>query len=112
MVIRAVLTSLKAEYRRGVLTGYPDQDYGDEGGTLWPDSRHFAKRAAWHLLKGLAWGRLPYLAIEDVAQRYGYKLGRRLGRFSPQLRGRLAPETARPERPGESSDLAAWGLSR
>ncbi len=107
MVIRDVLPSLKAEYRRALLTGYTDQHYGDQGGTLWPDSRHFVKRAAWYLLKGLAWGRLPYLAIEDVAQRYGYKLGRRLDRFSPQLRGRLAPETARPESPVERDDLAA-----
>ena len=99
--------SLKAAFRLALLTGYTDQHYGDEGGTLWPDSRHFVKRAAWYLLKGLAWGRLPYLAIEDVAQRYGYKLGRRLDRFSPQLRGRLAPETARPEPTLESDDLAA-----
>ena len=106
-IIRDDLPSLKGEYRRAVLTGFTDQHHGDEGGTLWPDSRHFAKRAAWYLLKGLAWGRLPYLAIEDVAQRYGYKLGRRLDRFSPQLRGRLAPDTARPDRPIDSDDLAA-----
>ena len=99
--------SLNAEYRRAILTGYTDEHYGDEGGTLWPDSRHFAKRASWYLIRGLAWGRLPYLAVEDVVQRYGYKLGRRLDRLSPQFRGRLAPETARPERHTESDDLAA-----
>jgi hypothetical protein len=102
-----VQASLKGAYRLAVLTGYTDQHYGDQGGTLWPDSRHFVKRASWYLLKGLAWGRLPYLAIEDVVQRYGYKLGRRLDRMSPELRGRLAPETARPARPVESDDLAA-----
>jgi glycosyltransferase involved in cell wall biosynthesis len=107
VVARDVQASLKAAYRLAVLTGYTDQHYGDQGGTLWPDSRHFVKRASWYLLKGLAWGRLPHLAIEDVVQRYGYKLGRRLDRMSPQLRGRLAPETAGPERPVESDDLAA-----
>jgi glycosyltransferase involved in cell wall biosynthesis len=102
--VRATLTG---EYRRAVLTGYVDQHYGDEGGTLWPDSRHFAKRAAWYLLKGFAWGRLPYLAAEDVAQRYGYKLGRRLDRLSPRLRGRLAPGTAIDVRQPDTDDLAA-----
>jgi rhamnosyltransferase len=94
VVVRDVRASLKAAYRLAVLTGYTDQHYGDQGGTLWPDSRHFVKRAAWYLLRGMAWGGLPYLAIEDVVQRYGYKLGRRLDRMSPQLRGRFAPETA------------------
>ena len=94
-------------YRLALLTGYTDQHYGDEGGTLWPDSRHFAKRASWYLLRGLAWGRLPYLAIEDAVQRYGYKLGRRLDRLSPQLRGRFAPETADPDRAAAVDDWAA-----
>jgi len=99
--------SLKAEYHRAVLTGFTDEHYGDEGGTLWPDSRHFVKRASWYLAKGFAWGRLPYVAIEDIVQRYGYKLGRRLDRMSPQLRGRIAPETAVDERRSASDDLAA-----
>src|SRR5260370_12311110 len=86
--------SLKAAYRLAVLTGYTDEHYGDEGGTLWPDSRHFAKRASWYLLKGFAWGRLPYLAIEDVVQRYGYRLRPRLNRMSPHGRLRFAPESA------------------
>ena len=99
--------SLKAEYRRAVLTGFTDEHYGDAGGTLWPDSRHFVKRASWYLVKGFAWGRLLYLAVEDVVQRYGYKLGRRLDRMSPRLRGRFAPETAVDERRPETDDLAA-----
>ena len=107
IVARDVEASLKAAYRQAVLTGYTDQHYGDEGGTLWPDSRHFVKRASWYLLKGLAWGRLPYLAIEDVVQRYGYKLGRRLDRMSPRLRGRFAPETAVDTRQPDVDDLAA-----
>src|SRR4029077_5602939 len=86
--------SLKAEYRRSMLTGFTDKHYGDEGGTLWPDSRHFAQSPAVYLGKGFAGGRLPYLAVEDVVQRYGYRFGRRLDRMSPQLRGRFAPETA------------------
>src|SRR5438552_5014327 len=85
VVTRDVVAGLKAAYREAVLTGYTDQHYGDEGGTLWPDSRHFVKRAAWYLLKGFAWGELPYLTLEDVVQRYGYKLGRRLDRMSPRL---------------------------
>jgi hypothetical protein len=107
VAVKDVRTSLKAEYRTAVLTGYTDEHYGDEGGTLWPDSRHFVKRAAWYLLKGLAWGRLPYLAVEDAAQRYGYKLGRRLDRMSPQLRARFAPETAADVRQPDLDDLAA-----
>lgn len=107
VIAKDVHSRLKAAYRDAVLTGYTDQHYGDEGGTLWPDSRHFVKRAAWHLLKGFKWGQLPYLAIEDAAQRYGYKLGRRLERMSPQFRGRFAPETAQPEREVEVDDWAA-----
>jgi rhamnosyltransferase len=107
VVVSAVRPSLKAEYRLAVLTGYTDQHYGDQGGTLWPDSRYFVKRAAWYLLKGLAWGRLPYLAAEDAVQRYGYKLGRRLDRLSPQFRGRFAPETAVDRRHPDADDLAA-----
>ena len=107
VVITDVRTSLKAEYRRAMLTGYTDQHYGDAGGTLWPDSRHFTKRAAWYLLKGLAWGRLPYLAVEDAVQRYGYRLGRRLDRMSPQFRGRFVPETAGNPRHPDVDDLAA-----
>ncbi len=107
VVTRDVPASLKAAYRLAVLTGYTDLHYGDQGGTLWPDSRHFVKRAAWYLLKGLAWGRLPYLAIEDAVQRYGYKLGRRLDRMSPQLRARFAPETAVDARQPDLDDLAA-----
>jgi rhamnosyltransferase len=107
VVTRDVPASLKAAYRLALLTGYTDVHYGDQGGTLWPDSRHFVKRAAWYLVKGLAWGRLPYLAIEDAAHRYGYKLGRRLDRMSPQLRGRFAPETAADARQPDLDDLAA-----
>jgi hypothetical protein len=59
------------------------------------------------LIKGFAWGQLPYLALEDALQRYGYKLGRRLDRMSPQLRGRIAPETAAPDRPVAIDDWAA-----
>jgi GT2 family glycosyltransferase len=107
LVSRDVHASLKTAYRLALLTGYTDQHYGDEGGTLWPDSRHFVKRAAWYLLKGFAWGQLPYLALEDAVQRYGYKLGRRLDRLSPQLRGRFAPEAAEPDRHVDIDDWAA-----
>lgn len=107
LVIRGLQASLKATYRLAVLTGYTDTHYGDDGGTLWPDSRRFAKRAAWYLLKGLAWGQLPYLAIEDFVQRYGYKLGQRLDRLGPTLRERLAPKIAKTEAAADADDLAA-----
>jgi len=107
VVARDVVAGLKAAYRNALLTGYTDQHYGDQGGTLWPDSRNFVKRAAWYLLKGFAWGELPYLALEDVVQRYAYRLGRRLDRLSPQLRGRFAPEMAQPDRALDVDDWAA-----
>src|ERR1700737_4824024 len=107
MVTRDLVAGLKAAYRNALLTGYTDQHYGDGGGTLWPDSRHFVKRAAWYLLRGFAWGELPYLALEDVVQRYAYRLGRRLDRMSPKLRGRFAPEMAQPDRALDVDDGAA-----
>jgi glycosyltransferase involved in cell wall biosynthesis len=107
VVASDVRASLKEAYRLAMLTGYTDQHYGDQGGTLWPDSRHFVKRAAWYLLKGFAWGQLPYLALEDAVQRYGYKLGRRLDRLSPGLQERIAPGTARQHREPDTDDLAA-----
>jgi len=107
VVVRDAVPGLKAAYRLALLTGYTDQHYGDQGGTLWPDSRHFTKRAVWYLLKGLAWGRLPYLAVEDAVQRYCYRLGRRLDRMSPQFRGRFVPETAGNPRHPDVDDLAA-----
>jgi rhamnosyltransferase len=93
LVLRKRRSSLKAAYQQAMLTGFVDQHFGDDGGTLWPDSRHFSKRAAWYLLKGFAWGQLPYLAIEDAVERYGYRLGRRLDRIQPGQPERIAPPT-------------------
>ncbi|TMF56761.1 MAG: glycosyltransferase family 2 protein [Chloroflexi bacterium] len=107
LIIRHLHPDLKATYHLAVLTGYTDEHFRDAGGTFWPDSRRLTKRAVWYLFRGLAWGRLPYLAIEDAVQRYGYKLGRRLDRLGPGLRERIAPETKAEELPGEISDLAA-----
>jgi rhamnosyltransferase len=107
VVARDLRPSLKEAYRLALLTGYTDQHFGDAGGSLWPDSRRFVKRAAWYLIRGFAWGQLPYLALEDAVQRYGYKLGGRLNRMSPQLRWRFARETAAPERHIDGGDLAA-----
>jgi rhamnosyltransferase len=107
LVIKEVHANLRTAYQLAVLTGYTDAHFGDDGGTLWPDSKHFTKRAAWYLLKGLAWGRLPYLAIEDVVLRYGYKLGGRIDRLGPTLRGRIAPDIAIETRERASDDLAA-----
>src|SRR5207249_5009656 len=107
LVIRRVHASLRAAYRLALLTGHTDEHFGDDGGTLWPDSRRFTERAIWYLLRGLAWGQLPYLAVEDAVQRYGYKLGRRLDHLSAGLRDRIAPGTAREERRPDTDDLAA-----
>jgi glycosyltransferase involved in cell wall biosynthesis len=107
LVIRGLQASLKATYRVALLTGYTDAHYGDDGGTLWPDSRHFIKRAAWYLLKGFAWGQLPYLAVEDLVQRYGYNLGQRLDRLAPTLRERLAPMVPVGEASPDVDDMAA-----
>ena len=107
LVIKNLRPSLKAAYRQAVLIGYTDAHFGDAGGTLWPDSIRFTRRASWYLFKGLAWGQLPYLAVEDAVQRYGYKLGRRLDRLGPAFRERLAPEIGADEPVHETDDLAA-----
>ena len=107
LVIRRIHASLNAAYRLALMTGYTDEHFGDPGGTLWPDSRHLTKRAVWYLIRGLAWEQLPYLAVEDVVQRYGYKLGRRLHRLGPSLRDRIAPGTAAEARRPDTDDLAA-----
>ena len=106
-VVRRTWSSLGAAYRLALTTGYLDRNHGDEGGTLWPDSRHLTKRAAWYLLKGFAWGQLPYLAVEDAVQRYAYKLGQRLDRMGPTLRERIAPDLIEDVRPSDIDDLAA-----
>src|SRR5256886_3515151 len=77
LIIRQVHASLRAAYRLAVLTGFTDEHFGDDGGTLWPDSRRVTKRGVWYLFRGLAWGPLPYLALGDAAPRYRYQLGRR-----------------------------------
>lgn len=118
VVTRDIKASLRAVYREALLTGYTDshllpspsgggQGAGTDGGTLWPDSRHFAKRAAWYLLKGFAWEQLPYLAVEDAVQRYAYRLGQRLDRFGPTVRHRIAPEVRSERRELPEEDLAA-----
>ena len=107
LVVRPLQASLRTTYWLALLTGYTDRHYGDDGGTLWPDSRHFVKRAAWYLIKGLAWGQLPYLAIEDLVQRSAYKLGQRLDRLAPTLRKRVAPNVAPVDARPDVDDLAA-----
>jgi rhamnosyltransferase len=107
-VLRTTRSSLRGAYRQALLTGFADQHFGDEGGTLRPDSRHFPKRAVWHLLRGLAWGQLPYLAIEDAVERYGYRLGRRLDRIGPDPRLGVGPDTTGAKGESiETDDLAA-----
>ena len=107
LVVKPERSSLRRVYRLALTTGYTDAHFGDEGGTLWPDSRRFAKRAAWYLLRGFAWGQLPYLAIEDAAERYGYKLGRRLDRLTPTPTHGIAPNVPENRRASDVGDLAA-----
>lgn len=104
--------SLQQAWRLGVLTGFTDHQHVDGGGTLWPDSKRFQKRAAWYLFKGLAWGQLPYLAIEDAVHRWGYRLGARLSLPGPSMWQRFAPvlpeRRSRPEPSDfDTDDLAA-----
>jgi len=84
-VARTLSAALKPAFAFAKLTGYVDRHFGDAGGTLFPDSRRFTKRAAWYLLAGFAWGALPYLVLEAAAQRFGYQLGRRMPRPIPAL---------------------------
>jgi glycosyltransferase involved in cell wall biosynthesis len=107
LVVRRTQASLRAAYQLALVTGYVDRHFGDDGGTLWPDSRHLTRRAAWYLLRGLAWGQLPYLAIEDAVQRYAYKLGQRLERIGPTLRERIAPGLVDDAHRADADDLAA-----
>jgi glycosyltransferase involved in cell wall biosynthesis len=107
LVVRRTVSSLRAAYHLALVTGYVDRHHGDDGGTLWPDSRHLTKRAAWCLLKGFAWGQLPYLALEDAVQRYAYKLGQRLERLAPTVRERIAPGLVEDGHRPDVDDLAA-----
>jgi rhamnosyltransferase len=93
LVVKELHASWRSAYHLAFLTGYTDRHFGDDGGTLWPDSKRFFKRAAWHLVRVLAWSQLPYLAIEEVAQRYGYRMGLRLDRIDAEFHERTAPET-------------------
>jgi rhamnosyltransferase len=93
-VERKVQSNLRQSYRKAMLTGWTDQYMGDDGGTMDEDPEGFVQSARWHLLKKFRWEQLPFLALEDIAQRYGYRLGRRLHRMAPSVRARLAPEVA------------------
>jgi len=98
LVIRELQLGLRAAFELAKLTGYADRQFGEAGGTLWPDSRRFARRATWFLLSGFAWGALPYLALEDAAHQYGYMLGQRMSRPIPALEG-LEKSTLWPDQP-------------
>ncbi len=105
LVVRSAAHDLKARYQLARLTGFTDAHFGDEGGTLWPDSRKFGERAAWYLLKGLAWGRLPSLALGEVLARYGYWRGRRLP--APHPTTAFPAQTAAPQESGLFDDQLA-----
>ena len=98
LVTRELPLGLRAAFEVAKLTGYADRQFGEAGGTLWPDSRRSARRAAWFLLSGFAWGALPYLALESAAHRYGYMLGQRMQRPIPALEG-LEKSTLWPDKP-------------
>jgi rhamnosyltransferase len=99
LVTRELPLGLRSAFELGKLTGYADRQFAQAGGTLWPDSRRFARGAAWFLLSGFAWGALPYLVLEDAAHRYGYLVGERMPRPIPALE---SPEnsTLWPDRSG------------
>ena len=103
LVTRELPLGLRAAFELGKLTGYADRQFGDGGGTLWSDSRRFARDAAWFLLSGFAWGALPYLALEDAAHQYGYLLGQRMQRPMPVPEG-LEKSTLWPDQ-HEADDL-------
>jgi len=85
VVARDLPVGLKQAFTLARATGYADRELGGPGGTVWPDSRQFAKRAAWYLFGGFAWGKLPYLTLESAAHRYGYVVGKRMPRPIPAL---------------------------
>jgi rhamnosyltransferase len=93
-VQRKVSSSLREAFWKAKLSGWTDQYMGEDGGTMREDPDGFVSSARWHLFKKLRWDQIPYLAMEDAAQRYGYRLGRRLHRLAPSIRARLAPEIA------------------
>ena len=80
LVTRELQLGLRAAFELARQTAYVDRQFGEAGGTLWPDSRRFSRKAAWFLISGFAWGALPYLLAEDLAQQYGYVLGQRMQR--------------------------------
>ena len=98
-VTRELRSGLKQAFLLGRMTGYADRQLGGAGGSIWPDSRQFPKRAAWFLTRGFAWGQLPYLAMEDAAHRYGYQFGRRASRPIPALENGQN-STLWPDKPG------------
>jgi rhamnosyltransferase len=103
VITRELHLGLKAAFELARLTGYVDRQFGDAGGTLWPDSRRFTRAAAWFLLSGFAWGALPYLLLEDAAHQYGYFLGQRMQRPIPAVEG-LEKSTLWPDK-HEAHDL-------
>lgn len=100
VVARDLPVGLKQAFHLARATGYADRELGGPGGTVWPDSRQFAKRAAWYLFGGFAWGKLPYLALESAVHRYGYLAGKRMPRPIPALESGQN-SALWPDRPGE-----------
>jgi GT2 family glycosyltransferase len=105
VVAKEVHASLRQAWRLAVLVGFTDHQHVDAGGTLWPDSKRLGKRAAWYLLKGFAWGQLPYLAIEDAVHRYGYRLGTRISQPGPSVWRGIAPVLPERRPPAETIDF-------
>lgn len=103
IVERAMPHGLRAVFHEAVLSGWTDAWHGEEAGSVRREADPFVRAAAWQLLRRWRWDRLPQLALEDAAQRYGYRLGRRLHRLAPSLRARIAPELER--------EAPRWDLS-
>lgn len=92
MVERTLPRGLRAVLHEAVLSGWTDAWHDPAAGSVRREADRFARAATWHLVRRWRWDRLPRLALEDAAQRYGYRLGRRLHRLAPSLRARIAPE--------------------
>jgi len=109
VVERAVHHTLSKAWKEAILTGWTDEYLDGDGGTMELRAIGSGWKEAWQLVGGWHWDRLPFLTLEDAVWRYGYKLGHRLHRLAPSIRGRIAPDIAmeEPHRPLTEREKAA-----
>jgi rhamnosyltransferase len=108
-VERTLHHTLSNSWTDAILTGWTDEYLDGDGGTMERRGTDSGWKEAWQLTKSWRWDRLAFLTLEDAVSRYGYKLGRRLHRLAPSIRGRIAPEIAmeEPHRPLTEREKAA-----